>query len=66
MFNIFSCLAQFERRLTQEGTTAGLAAVWARGRLGGRKPIRPDAPRVISGKQQHIDHGLSIYQIGET
>ena len=34
MFNIFSSLAQFERRLIQERTQAGLAAVRARGRLG--------------------------------
>ena len=41
MFNIFSSLAQFERRLIQERTHAGLAAARARGRLGGRKPISP-------------------------
>ena len=38
MFNIFSSLAQFERRLIQERTQAGLAATRARGRLGGRRP----------------------------
>ena len=42
MFNISSSLAQFERRLIQEPTQAGLAAARARGRLGGRKSIRAD------------------------
>ena len=66
MFNIFSSLAQFERRLIQERTTAGLAAARARGRLGGRKPIRPDDPKVVSAKQLHKDRSLSIDQICET
>lgn len=35
-FNIFTALAQFERRLIQERTLAGLAAARARGRMGGR------------------------------
>ena len=66
MFNIFSSLAQFERRLIQERTTAGLAVARARGRLGGRKPIRPDDPRVVSAKQLHKDRSLSIDQICAT
>src|SRR5438094_3385927 len=39
VFNIFSALAQFERRLIQERTKAGLAAARARGRKGGRPPM---------------------------
>ena len=66
MFNIFSSLAQFERRLIQERTTAGLATARARGRLGGRKPISPDDPRVVSVKQLHKDRSLSIDQICAT
>ena len=63
MFNIFSSLAQFERRLIQERTQAGLAAARARGRLGGRKPIRADDPRVVTAKRLHKDRSLSIDQI---
>jgi DNA invertase Pin-like site-specific DNA recombinase len=37
IFNIFSALAQFERRLIQERTNAGLAAARSRGRKGGRR-----------------------------
>jgi Resolvase, N terminal domain len=41
VFNLFSALAQFEQRLIQERTRAGLTAARARGRRkGGRKPLR--------------------------
>ena len=66
MFNIFSSLAQFERRLIQERTHAGLAAARARGRLGGRRPISPDDPRVVTAKRLHKDRSLSINQICKT
>ena len=66
MFNIFSSLAQFERRLIQERTQAGLAAARARGRLGGRKPISPNDPRVVTAKRLHKDRSLSIDQICKT
>lgn len=46
VFHIFSALAQFERRLIQERTRAGLLAARARGKIGGRRPVRPDNPRV--------------------
>jgi DNA invertase Pin-like site-specific DNA recombinase len=36
-FHIFGALAQFERSIIRERTTAGLAAALARGRKGGRK-----------------------------
>ena len=39
IFLVFSALAQFERRLIQERTKAGLAAARARGRKGGRPPM---------------------------
>ena len=66
MFNIFSSLAQFERRLIQERTQAGLAAARARGRLVGRRPISPDDPRVVTAKRLHKDRNLSIDQICAT
>ena len=66
MFNIFSSLAQFERRLIQERTQAGLAAAGARGRKGGRRPIPPDDPRVVTAKRLHQDRRLSINDICKT
>lgn len=38
IFHIFSALAEFERDLIRERTSAGLAAARARGRSGGRPP----------------------------
>ena len=66
MFNIFSALAQFERRLIQERTRAGLSAARARGRKGGRQPISADDPRVKTAKLMHKNHDISINQICET
>ena len=66
MFHIFSSLAQFERRLIQERTQAGLVAARARGRLGGRRPIRADDPRVVTAKRLHQDRQLSINEMCKT
>jgi len=41
-FHVFAALAEFERALIRERTQAGLAAVRARGRAGGRKPKLDD------------------------
>ena len=38
IFHIFAALAEFERSVIRERTTAGLAAAKARGRVGGRPP----------------------------
>ena len=66
IFNIFSAMAQFERRLIQERTRAGLNAARARGRKGGRPPLNPHDPRVISAKKLHHDKTLSIEEICNT
>ena len=66
MFNIFSALTQFERRLIQERTRAGLSAARARGRKGGRKPVSPDDPRVKTAKRMYKDQDISIDRICET
>jgi DNA invertase Pin-like site-specific DNA recombinase len=66
IFHIFSALAQFERRLIQERTKAGLSAARTRGRKGGRKPITGDDPRVKTAQEMHMDHALSVLQICKT
>ena len=63
IFNIFSSLAQFERKLIQERTKAGLKAARARGRLGGRPPLSPNNPKVIAAQQLHKNMNLSIGEI---
>lgn len=66
IFNIFSSLAQFERRLIQERTRAGLDAARARGRQGGRKKLESTNPKVQMAKKMHKDHGMSINDICKT
>ena len=66
IFHIFSALAQFERRLIQERTRAGLAAARARGRTGGRKPRRAEEPRVRMAYTMYVDQHLSVADICQT
>ena len=66
IFNIFSALAQFERRLIQERTKAGLAAARARGRRGGRRPLDPKAPRVVLAQKLFRDKSISVADICAT
>lgn len=63
VFNIFSSLAQFERRLIQERTKAGLSAARARGKKGGRKPIAANDAKVKTAKRMHQNQELEIDQI---
>ena len=66
IFNIFSALAQFERRLIQERTKAGLAAARARGRRGGRPPLDADQAKVRAAKKLHGDKAITIDGICKT
>jgi DNA invertase Pin-like site-specific DNA recombinase len=66
VFNIFAALAQFERELIRERTMAGLSAARARGKLGGRKPVSPDDPKVRAAKKLHADKSMSIRDICNT
>jgi DNA invertase Pin-like site-specific DNA recombinase len=66
MVTIFSSLAQFERRLIQERTKAGLDASRARGKTGGRNKIATSDPKVLMAKKMHKDHGMSIGDICKT
>lgn len=66
IFNIFSALAQFERKLIQERTRAGLEAARDRGRVGGRKKIEKDNPKVEMAKKMHQNHNMEINDICKT
>lgn len=55
VFHVFGALAEFERDLIRERTTAGLAAARARGRLGGR-PKKLD-PKTLALAQRLYDGG---------
>jgi DNA invertase Pin-like site-specific DNA recombinase len=66
IFHLFAALAQFERRLIQERTRAGLAAARARGRTGGRTPRRAEEPRVRMAYTMYQDQQLSVTEICAT
>jgi DNA invertase Pin-like site-specific DNA recombinase len=66
IFHIFTALAQFERKLIQERTNAGLSAARARGRLGGRPPMSLDDPRIQTAKKLHADKSMVIADICKT
>ena len=66
IFNIFSALAQFERRLIQERTKAGLAAARARGRCGGRPPLESEQAKVRAVKKLSGDRSITIDDICKT
>ena len=65
IFHIFGALAEFERNLIRERTTAGLTAARARGRTGGR-------PKTLTERQRSIAQALyndkqhSIVEICQT
>ena len=63
VFNIFSSIAQFERRLIQERTQAGLTAARSRGRHGGRPKVKENDLKVIAAKKMHQEKSLSIDDI---
>jgi DNA invertase Pin-like site-specific DNA recombinase len=56
VFHVFAALAEFERDLIRERTTAGLAAARARGRHGGR-------PSVLTGHKLQV--AQEMYRSGE-
>ena len=66
VLNIFSALAQFERRLIQERTKAGLAAARARGHRGGRPPVAQDSAKVVLANKLFCDRSVAIDDICAT
>lgn len=66
LFHLFSARAQFQRRLIQERTQAGLTAARARGRHGGRRPITTEEPRVRMAAAMYAEHNLTCAEIWQT
>ncbi|MFC1659782.1 recombinase family protein [Pseudomonadota bacterium] len=66
MFGIFAALSEFERELIQERTRAGLKAARARGRVGGRKPLNPNDPKIITAREMYKNKSIPIGQICDT
>ncbi len=65
IFHIFGALAEFERNLIRERTTAGLTAARARGRIGGRpKALTPQQRKIAQAL--YDDPNISISDICRT
>jgi DNA invertase Pin-like site-specific DNA recombinase len=62
VFHIFGALAEFERGIIRERTTAGLAAARARGRVGGRPPALT-ASDLAQAKALLADPEITVKQI---
>lgn len=65
VFHVFGALAEFERELIRERTTAGLKAARARGKLGGR-PKKLSAKQVEMAQKLYADTTVSIKEICDT
>lgn len=63
IFHVFGALAEFERDLITERTTAGLAAARARGRHGGR-PTKLTDDQVRTARRLYKDSELTVAEIG--
>lgn len=66
-FNLFAALAEFERDLTRERTSAGLSAARARGRNGGRPKgvSRKAEPTACAAETLYREGKLSVQQIAD-
>ena len=62
IFHIFSALAEFEREVIRERTTAGLQAARARGRFGGR-PCLLNAKDIIRLKKLYANKKNTVIEI---
>jgi DNA invertase Pin-like site-specific DNA recombinase len=60
VLNIFSALAQFERRLIQERTNAGLAAARVPGRVGGRPAMDHNHPKIKLANKLFCDKSTPV------
>ncbi|HBO7934628.1 TPA: recombinase family protein [Pseudomonas aeruginosa] len=58
VFHLFAALADFERELIRERTSAGLAAARARGRVGGRRTVM--TPAKLLKARELIEQGLTV------
>lgn len=64
VFHVFSALAQFERDLVIERTTAGLAAARARGRVGGR-PKKLTEQQAATARSLYEAKNMTVTEIGQ-
>lgn len=64
VFQIFSALAEFERSIIRERTSAGLAAARARGRTGGRPPSLSESD-LVQARALLKDPEITVDQVAK-
>ena len=64
VFHLFGALAEFERDLIRERTTAGLNAARARGRKGGRPSVLPP-PKLAVARQMYDSRQHTVSEIAQ-
>lgn len=64
VFHIFAALAEFEREIIRERTTAGLSAARARGRKGGRRP-KMTSSKLATARTLYNGKAHTMEQIAE-
>jgi DNA invertase Pin-like site-specific DNA recombinase len=65
VFHVFAALAEFERDLIRERTSAGLAAARARGRQGGRPSVMT-AHKLKVAEEMHRSGQYTVAAIAKT
>jgi DNA invertase Pin-like site-specific DNA recombinase len=65
VFHVFAALAEFERDLVRERTSAGLAAARARGRVGGRPSVMTPAKLAVA-RQLYASGAHTVTAIAAT
>ena len=66
LFTIFAGLAEMERNNIRERTRDALETARARGRIGGRKKIQVNDPKVLMAKEMNKNKALSTNEICKT
>lgn len=64
VFHIFGAIAEFERSIIRERTTAGLEAARARGRKGGRPPALSDKD-IAAAKAMLADQAITVEDVAQ-
>jgi DNA invertase Pin-like site-specific DNA recombinase len=65
VFHVFAALAEFERDLVRERTSAGLAAARARGRRGGRPSVLTGSKLQVA-REMHASGQYTVAAIAKT
>ena len=67
IFHIFGALAEFEREVIRERTSAGLRAARARGRVGGRPTVESRDPKKVAlARKLYADRTMPVLGICTT